>query len=155
VYKNFKRWAMLTGLALYNHVGFANDLSQYFGGGLLQPARFCTTSQTVTIPVSGTYRVSLVGAGGSGGCAKNGTASGGGGGGFVEDDAYIMAGTTINITLGTGGQPCHALPTPTIRLRLCTAASEMPVVRRQSPGEISLSQPWVAVLVRGAILAIL
>lgn len=102
--KNLNRCAILVALTLYHHVGFANDLSQYFGGGLLQPARFYTTSQTVTIPVSGMYRISLVGAGGSGGCAKgSGVASGGGGGGFVEDDVYISGGTIITIILGIGG----------------------------------------------------
>lgn len=75
---------------------------------ILSPAEFITSSRTWTCPISGMYRVSAVGAGGSGSAAFcNATsapaASGGGGGGFCEKNLIINASQTLSIVVGAGG----------------------------------------------------
>lgn len=73
-------------------------------------AWFLTTSQTFTIPYTGKYRITAMGAGGGGGSAyqdRSGTysvaASGGAGGGSAVAERDLTANNTLAIVIGTGG----------------------------------------------------
>jgi hypothetical protein len=70
-------------------------------------ALFFPSSTTYTIPASGWYRLSALGAGGSGAASFKSTtapsASGGGGGGFAESEVYLTKDTVLTITVGAGG----------------------------------------------------
>ena len=77
-------------------------------GGLLGDiAMFFATSQSYTIPYSGKYRLSALGAGASGAAifttTSGGAATGGGGGAFAEIEVYLIAGDVITIVIGAGG----------------------------------------------------
>lgn len=63
------------------------------------------SSQTFVAPVTGWYRFYVGGAAGSGSFARAATASvtGGGGGGFSFKRAWLNAGDSVTITLGSGG----------------------------------------------------
>ena len=105
--RNFINRAILSAVLLcFYATSFASDFSQFAGGGsALQPAIFFPTSTTYTIPVTGTYRVSVEGGGGSGAACLNSpcASSGGGGGGFAEVDQSFISGTVLTITVGAGG----------------------------------------------------
>lgn len=69
-----------------------------------------TSSRTVRIPTTGIYRISALGAGGSGAVvvefganSVTKAAAGGAGGGFCEGEYYLTAGTLLVITIGAGG----------------------------------------------------
>lgn len=74
-----------------------------FGG----PAYFFGTTANWTCPASGWYRLSLLGAGGSGGAifrtTNGGAAGGGGGGGFCSKEVFIVVGATLSVIIGAGG----------------------------------------------------
>ncbi len=67
-----------------------------------------SSSRTFTIPQSGTYRLYVCGAGGSGGSlgpswGLPAAALGGGAGGLAIKTAYFNAGTNLVMTIGAGG----------------------------------------------------
>lgn len=68
---------------------------------------FFASSTNYAIPVSGLYRLSVLGAGGSGAAllfiTSGGAASGGCGGAFTENEVYLEKGTIVKITIGAGG----------------------------------------------------
>ncbi len=70
-------------------------------------ASFFPASATYIIPRSGWYRLSALGAGGSGGAifqtTAGGASTGGGGGQYAESEVYLKAGTVVTITIGAGG----------------------------------------------------
>lgn len=71
---------------------------------------FIYSSKVWTCTLNGIYRISALGAGGSGSVyvySSNGyTTYGGGGGGFSEIDSEIHIGNTLTITIGSGGLGC-------------------------------------------------
>lgn len=70
-------------------------------------AMFFSSSCTFIIPREGWYRLSAVGAGGSGGANgtedDGGVATGGGGGGFCEIEVYLSTNDELTIVIGAGG----------------------------------------------------
>jgi len=71
-------------------------------------AEFYPSSITWTCYYTGWYRLSALGAGGSGGAiyrsaANFGSATGGGGGAFAEKEVYLIVGDTLTIVVGAGG----------------------------------------------------
>lgn len=80
--------------------------------GLYNTRQLLAASGNFTAPVTGWYRVKVIGGGGAGGGApqfgangtSNGVAAGGGGSGYiVEDFVYLTAGQTVPVTIGAGG----------------------------------------------------
>lgn len=61
------------------------------------------SSQSYTVPETGTYRVLVVGGGGSGGRYENGKATGGGAGGFRYAEVALTVGQILTATIGAGG----------------------------------------------------
>ena len=82
-----------------------------FGGGggvgKQNPAVFFTSNTSYTVPYTGKYRLSAVGAGASGGAifqtTAGGAASGGGGGAFSETEINLVVGDVLTIVTGVGG----------------------------------------------------
>ena len=63
------------------------------------------SSQSYTVPETGTYRVLVVGGGGSGGSRSGGKATGGGAGGFRYAEVALTVGQILTATIGAGGAP--------------------------------------------------
>ena len=63
------------------------------------------SSQSYTVPETGTYRVLVVGGGGSGGRWESGNATGGGAGGFRYAEVALTVGQILTATIGAGGAP--------------------------------------------------
>ena len=61
------------------------------------------SSQSYTVPETGTYRVLVVGGGGSGGRWSTGKATGGGAGGFRYAEVALTVGQILTATIGAGG----------------------------------------------------
>ena len=61
------------------------------------------SSQSYTVPETGTYRVLVVGGGGSGGCYQGGKVTGGGAGGFRYAEVALTVGQILTATIGAGG----------------------------------------------------
>jgi len=75
---------------------------------IISPAEFISISKTWVCNKAGIYRVSAMGAGGSGAAFFRSTgnglaASGGGGGGFCEKELYLALNTELTIVIGAGG----------------------------------------------------
>lgn len=72
--------------------------------GVFNTGRYLTflSSGTFTAPISGYYRVRVLGAGGSGGIDLART-TGGGGGGFAMGLVWLNQGQTVSVTVGKGG----------------------------------------------------
>jgi len=81
--------------------------SQFLSRTIQSPAIFFPVSGSYVIPFTGLYRISGIGAGGSGAVAYNTSnvvaANGGGGGGFAEREMWLLAGDVVVFTIGAGG----------------------------------------------------
>jgi hypothetical protein len=62
-----------------------------------------TSSGTFTAPFTGNYKVTVIGAGGSGGCTDGITATGGGGGGASIKNVSLTKSDNVTVTIGVGG----------------------------------------------------
>lgn len=76
-------------------------------------AEFYPSSITWTCYYTGWYRLSALGAGGSGGAiyrsaADFGAATGGGGGAFAEKEVYLTVGDTLTFVVGAGGARAYS-----------------------------------------------
>ena len=85
-----------------------SNLEQFFNRGQSSNvAMFFPSSGTYTIPYTGKYRLTTVGAGGSGASAQvlttGGAASGGGGGAFCEKEVDLVAADVLTFVVGAGG----------------------------------------------------
>jgi hypothetical protein len=78
-----------------------------FDKKIISPAELIPASKNWVCPYDGIYRLSALGAGGSGAAfwltSYFGSASGGGGGGFCELEVFLLAGTVLTIIIGVGG----------------------------------------------------
>lgn len=88
-----------------------STLSQFFAGGTsFANEMVFISSRTFVTPVKGTYLLTAIGGGGSGGAANaSGLSSGyiagagGGAGGFCQSLVKLNAGVTLTLTVGSGG----------------------------------------------------
>ncbi|MFT0533152.1 hypothetical protein ACMHYJ_10065 [Castellaniella hirudinis] len=85
-----------------------SNISQFLGGSDRKvSARLILRSQTFIAPISGMYRISVIGGGASGGVSVVGstgqTATGGGAGGFAQKSVYLKQGDSLTVNVGAGG----------------------------------------------------
>jgi hypothetical protein len=85
-----------------------STLNQFIPGRMQNyPYIFTATNAAWAVPYTGKYRISVMGAGASGGAifytTVGGAASGGGGGGFTEIEVDLIAADSLNIVVGAGG----------------------------------------------------
>jgi hypothetical protein len=76
------------------------------GGGTFNYAKLFTSSTTFTPPQTGTYRVTVIGGGGSGATFEGTTAgqcTGGGAGGMAVKTLVLDSAVTYTVTIGAGG----------------------------------------------------
>jgi hypothetical protein len=80
-----------------------SNFDQFLPGRMQNTAMLFASSENYTILHNGLYRISAIGAGGSGGRTSTGAASGAGGGGFCEKEIYLESGDVLIIVIGAGG----------------------------------------------------
>ena len=80
-----------------------SNVTQEAGAWPVDKIDILLSSQSYTVPETGTYRVLVVGGGGSGGRWESGKATGGGAGGFRYAEVALTVGQILTATIGAGG----------------------------------------------------
>ena len=84
-----------------------SNLNQFLPGKMQNIAMWFPSSASFTVTYTGKYRLTAVGAGGSGASAQvlttGGAASGGGGGAFCEKEVDLVAADVLTLVVGAGG----------------------------------------------------